>query len=139
MSVNHTLQDVINDLRVWQAEGTDTKPAEYAHRLGLAEALVKQLLDQLDADTVPLETFPSLFDNQEVGYKLTGQTGIFRLHMVNERCNLVWTKAHVTGDAEGATRGFQINAESLFDLALLTRELSDVVEQAIAEEIRRGQ
>jgi len=139
MSVNHTLQDVINDLRVWQAEGKDSNPAEYAHRLGMAEALVKQLLDQLDADTVPLETFPSLFDNEEMGYKLTGQTGIFRMHMVNERCNLVWTKAHSFADDEGSTKGFQINAESLFDLALLTRELSDVVEQAIAEEIKKGQ
>jgi len=81
------------------------------------------------------------YDNSEYGYKLEGQSGTFRLHMVGERCDMIWTRNQKSfRPAEpGETRGFQINTESLFDLALLSRELSDLVEQAIAVEIRRQQ
>jgi len=81
------------------------------------------------------------FDNSEQGYKLEGQSGTFRLHMVGERCDMIWTRSdkRFRPAEPGETMGFQINTESLFDLALLSRELTDLVEQAIAVEIRRQQ
>lgn len=81
------------------------------------------------------------YDNSEKGYKLEGQSGTFRLHMVGERCDMIWTRSEkrFKPAERGETLAFQINTESLFDLALLSRELSDLVEQAIAVEIRQQQ
>jgi len=81
------------------------------------------------------------YDNSEQGYKLEGQSGTFRLHMVGERCDMIWTRSdkRFRPAERGETLGIQINTESLFGLALLSRELSDLVEQAIAVEIRRQQ
>ena len=86
-----------------------------------------------------LETIGQLFDNESVGYKLMGHTGTFRLHMMGERCNLIWTRGRAwPAEFDGETLSFQIQTTSLFDLAMLCREMSDVIEQAIAEEIRRS-
>jgi len=81
------------------------------------------------------------FENEdEVGYKLEGKSGVFRLHQVGERCDMIWTrKKGIRPVTPGETLGFQINTESLFDLALLSRELSDLVEQVIAIEIAQAQ
>lgn len=80
------------------------------------------------------------FNNQEAGYVLDGHSGVFRLHMVHGRCDMVWTKSQKWIQPEpGMTLGFQICTENLFDLAMLSRELSDLVEQAIAVEIQREQ
>lgn len=80
------------------------------------------------------------FDNQEAGYVLNGHSGVFRMHMVGGRCDMVWTRSQKwIQPAPGMTLGFQICTETLFDLAMLSRELSDLVEQAIAMEIQREQ
>jgi len=112
---------------------------------------MKRISDQLDAEfeQEPMTDkerakFMMLtgraFVNQEAGYVLEGHSGVFRLHMVQGRCDMVWTRSKKWLQPEpGMTLGFQICTENLFDLAMLSRELSDLVEQAIAVEIQREQ
>ncbi len=75
-------------------------------------------------------------------YNLLGKSGGFDLaQIVGGRWRLVWVRdpKAAAKATPGQALSFQINTDDLYELALLTRELQDCVEQAIAEEVRMEQ
>lgn len=73
-------------------------------------------------------------------YKMTGRSGEFDLVQVSGGLwRLLWKRAPAPGRQATIARSFEVHTEDLYDLALLGRELVDVIEQAIADEIKADQ
>lgn len=75
---------------------------------------------------------------------MAGKTGQFTLCELQSPSNsdvwaLRWARTTDSSLPPGMVRTFQIQTEGLYDMALLAREMVDVIEQAIAVEIQRGQ
>jgi len=73
-------------------------------------------------------------DNAVKTYKMAGKSGQFTLKcLVGGVWCLNWDR--VTDVENFQLKSFQIQAGDLYDVALLAREINDVVEQAIADEV----